>query len=61
MLIFSDGTTVPMGRLPDDAKKGIEVRFDAKTVTWVALMVTEVGPKTQNVGLSEIAVCRVKK
>ena len=44
--------------LPDNAKKGIEVKFEPKTVKWLALMVTGVSPTTQNVGLSEIAVFR---
>ena len=28
MLVFSDGTTIPVGPLPNDAKKGIEVKFE---------------------------------
>ena len=60
MLVFSDGTTIKVGPLPDDAKKGVEVKFDAKTVKWLALIVTGVGPKTQNIGLSKIAVFRTR-
>jgi hypothetical protein len=56
MLVFSDGTTVQVGALPDDARKGIEVKFEPKTVKWLAVIVTGVGPKTANIGLSEIAV-----
>ena len=58
MLVFSDGTTIPVGPLPDDARKGIEVKFDPKTVRWVALMITGVGINTRNIGLSEFAVFR---
>ena len=61
MLVFSDGTTIQVGPLPDDAKKGVEVKFDAKTVKWVAVIITGVGPKTLNIGLSEIAVFRAAK
>ena len=61
MLVFSDGTTIPVGALPDDAKKGIEVKFEPKTVKWLALFITGVSPTTQNVGLSEIAVFRAAK
>ena len=61
MLVFSDGTTIPVGALPKDAKKGIEVKFEAKTVKWLALFITGVSPTTQNVGLSEIAVFRAAK
>ena len=61
LLVFSDGTTIPVGPLPNDAKKGIEVKFAPKTVKWLALLVTGVSPTTQNVGLSEIAVFRAAK
>ena len=61
LLVFSDGTTIPVGPLPNDAKKGIEVKFEPKTVKWLALFITGVSPTTQNVGLSEIAVFRAAK
>ena len=61
LLVFSDGTTIPVGPLPNDAKKGIEVKFARKTVTWLVLIVTGVSPTTPNVGLSEIAVFRAAK
>jgi hypothetical protein len=60
LLVFSDGTTIPIGALPDDAKKGLEVCFDRKTVRWVALMVTGVGPRSLNIGLAEFAAFRAK-
>ncbi len=61
LLVFSDGTTIPVGPLPNDAKKGIEVKFTPKTVKWVAVFITGVSPTTQNAGLSEIAVFRAAK
>jgi len=56
LLVFSDGSTVKTGRLPDNASYGLEVRFEPKSVKWLAFFVTGVGSKTQNIGLSEIAV-----
>ena len=61
VLVFSDGTTIPVGALPKDAKKGIEVKFEPKTVKWLAVFITGVSPTTQNAGLSEIAVFRAAK
>ena len=55
-LVFSDGTTLPVGPLPDDATAAREVTFDPKTINWLTFIVTEVKPKTQNAGLSELAV-----
>lgn len=55
LLVFSDGTTLATGALPDDAKQGLEVSFPAKRVTWLAFLVTATKPGTPNVGLSEFA------
>ena len=60
LLTFSDGSTLPVGDLPDDAKTPREVRFPAKTVTWLSFTITGVKPTTQNGGLAEIAVFRAK-
>ena len=60
LLTFSDGTTLPVGDLPDDAKTPHEVRFPAKTVTWLSFTITGVKPTTKNGGLAEIAVYRAK-
>ena len=57
---FSDGTTLPVGELPNDATKPLELRFPAKTVTSLTFQVTGVKEKTQNAGLAEIAVFRAK-
>lgn len=56
LLVFSDGSTVPVGELPDDGKTGVEVTFAPKTVRWVAFFVNQVKPSTQNIGLSEFVV-----
>ena len=41
--------------------KGFELRFPPKTITSLTFKVTGVKDKTQNAGLSEIAVYRVNK
>ncbi len=58
MLIFSDGTTIMTGELPDDARKGLEIRFPPKKVKWLIFAVHQVKPGSPNIGLSEIAVFR---
>jgi alpha-glucosidase (family GH31 glycosyl hydrolase) len=57
-LTFSDGSSVLVGPLPNDAKAAESIRFPAKTITWVRFTVTGVKPGTQNSGLSELAVFR---
>lgn len=59
LLVFSDGTTLATGPLPDDAKQGLEVSFPARTVTWVTFLVTGAKKGSPNIGLSEMAVWRV--
>jgi len=61
VLTFSDGSTVDVAALPNDAKTGLEVKFPAKTVTWVTFKVTGVKAGTENAGLAEIAVYRAGK
>ena len=56
MLIFSDGSTIRTGALPDNAKKGLEVSFEPKTVKWLIFAVNGTKPGTPNIGLAEIAV-----
>jgi len=58
LLMFSDGKTIATGALPDDARRGLEVRFPPKTIRWLIFAVTGVKKSTQNIGLSEIAVFR---
>ena len=57
---FSDGTTVPFGQLENDASRGTLVQFDPKTVTWLKINLTEVAPRTVNIGLAEVVVLRPK-
>ena len=54
-LTFSDGSTVPVGTLPND-DTGLTVSFTARSVTSVTLTVTAVSSTTHNVGLAEIEV-----
>ncbi len=55
-LTFSDGSTINVGELPDDASAAKEITFGPKKVTWLKFVVTSVKPETQNIGLAEIAV-----
>ena len=55
-LIFSDGSWITVGQLPDDASAAKEITFPPKKVTWLRFVVTDVKPQTQNIGLAEIAV-----
>ena len=56
LLVFSDGTTIRTGALPDDAKKGVAFEFPPKNVLWVMFTVEKVNKGGCHVGLSEIAV-----
>jgi hypothetical protein len=60
MLIFSDGSTINTGELPDNAKKGLEISFEPKTVRWLIFAVNRTKPGSPNIGLSEIAVFSAK-
>lgn len=55
---FSDGSTLPVGALPNDAAMPFDLRFPSKTVTALTFKVTGVKAGTQNAGLAEIAVFR---
>jgi hypothetical protein len=57
-LILSDGTIIPTGALPDDARQGLEVRFAPHKLKWLLFVVDSVKANTPNVGLAEIAVFR---
>jgi hypothetical protein len=57
---FSDGSTLPVGELPNDALKPFDLHFPAKTITSLTFRVTGVKAGTENAGLAEIAVFRVK-
>jgi hypothetical protein len=60
MLVFSDGSTISTGALPDNAQQGLEISFAPKTVQWLIFAVNRTKPGTLNVGLSEIAVFSAK-
>jgi len=55
-LTFSDGSTVDVGPLPNDASAPARLKFASKTFTWMEVLITRVSPRTRNVGLAEIAV-----
>jgi alpha-glucosidase (family GH31 glycosyl hydrolase) len=55
-LEFSDGTRIDVPPLPNDGVLPGIVEFPAKTCTWVKFTVTAAGKRTENIGLSEIAV-----
>ena len=58
LLVFSDGTSLRTGELPDEAKQGLQIKFAPKRITWLVFVVNEVQPGSPNIGLSEIAVFR---
>ena len=55
-LTFSDGSTVVVGPLDNDARAGMTVNFSPRTATSVTFTVTSVGSNTTNVGLAEFLV-----
>lgn len=56
IITFSDGSTMDVGTLPNDAKTGLTLTFPAKTVTSLEFKVTGVKEGTENSGLAEIGV-----
>jgi hypothetical protein len=56
VLLFSDGSAVKVGELPNDAKSAREISFPAKQVRWIVFAVDSVSPETSNAGLAEMAV-----
>lgn len=54
LLSFSDGTSLPVGALPNDGA-GLAVDFSARAVTWLRYTVTSVSSSTISSGLAEIA------
>jgi hypothetical protein len=61
IIVFSDGSTISVGELPDDASAAKEITFQPKEVTWLKFVVSSVKPETQNIGLAEIAVFSAKE
>ena len=56
LLVFSDGSTIKVSGLPNNAESAKEIKFPAKKITWLAFFVNSVSATTENVGLAEIAV-----
>jgi len=56
LLVFSDGSSLRVGELPNDAKSAREISFRPKKVTWLAFIIDSVSKETRNAGLAEIAV-----
>jgi hypothetical protein len=56
LLVFSDGSILRVGELPDAATACKETSFPPKKVTWVAFLVNSVSEKTTDAGLAEMAV-----
>jgi hypothetical protein len=56
VLLFSDGTAIRVGELPNDARSAREIVFPAKSASWVVFAVDTVSPETSNAGLAEMAV-----
>jgi len=56
MLVFSDGSTINVGELPNDARSCKQIVFDEKEISWIAFLVTSVSETTRNAGLAEFAV-----
>ncbi|WP_197068358.1 DUF7402 domain-containing protein [Candidatus Soleaferrea massiliensis] len=55
-LVFSDGSRVAVGALPNDAKDPLIVKFDEKEVSWVKFYIDSVSKNTTNIGLAEFEV-----
>lgn len=55
-LRFSDGSTIAVEALQNDARRGREVRFPARTVDWLEVRVTATRDDHPYIGFSEIAV-----
>ena len=55
-LSFSNGADIAVGSLDNYASEPAEVKFDARTITWVKFTVTGVKPGTTNIGVSEFEV-----
>jgi hypothetical protein len=56
ILVFSDGSTIKVSALPNDARFAKEIEFPGKNVTWLAFIINKVSVTTTNTGLAEIAV-----
>ena len=55
-LIFSDGSSVKVGKLQNDGEAGTVVNFPTRRVSWVKFLVDSIKPGTTQSGLGEIEV-----
>jgi hypothetical protein len=55
-IVFSDGSTIDVGELPDDASHPLTLEFPSRTIESLAFEVTGVKRGTENAGIAEIAV-----
>jgi len=55
-LTFSDGSSVPVGALPNNGATPTIVNFSPRNTEWVRFDVDQVSGSTNNVGLAEMAV-----
>ena len=55
-LSFSDGTSIPVGELPNDGKTPADISFPEKTITWLRFDITQRSTTTKEAGLAEIGV-----
>jgi len=55
-LTFSDGSTLPVGRLQNDGQAATVLAFPSKTVTWVKLAIDKVSQSTVSAGLGSFEV-----
>lgn len=53
---FSDGTSVDGGALPNDGASPLRLAFPERSIQWMDVVVTSVGPDNRNAGFAEIAV-----
>jgi hypothetical protein len=60
LLVFSDGSAIRVGDLPNEGRSAREIAFSAKKITWLAFIIDSVSRETGNAGLAEIAVFRTK-
>ncbi len=61
VLAFSDGSTLPVGRLQNDGQAATVIAFPPKTVTWIKLTIDKVSSSTVSAGLGRFEVYAVRR
>jgi len=56
VLLFSDGSVIKVGPLPNNGRAAREISFPSKTILWAVFVIDAVSPETRNAGLAEFAV-----